>query len=56
MMEPESKKLTPYPLRMETNLKQWAEQRAKHNGRSMNAEIIQILKEVKETEEQKKAA
>jgi hypothetical protein len=55
MTEPENKKPTPYPLRMEINLKQWAEQRAKQNGRSMNAEIIQILKEAREVEKARAA-
>ncbi|WML90858.1 Arc family DNA-binding protein [Thiothrix lacustris] len=48
MTKPESKRASPYPLRIESSLKQWAEERAKQNGRSMNAEIIQILREVKE--------
>lgn len=47
-----SKKVSPYPLRLEASMKQWAEERAKRNGRSMNAEIIQILKEIKEQEGQ----
>jgi len=48
MIKPENKKASPYPLRLESSLKQWAEERAKQNGRSMNAEIIQILRETKE--------
>lgn len=50
MTEPANKKASPYPLRLDESLKQWTEERAKRNGRSMNAEIIQILKEAKARE------
>lgn len=40
------KKASPYPLRLDAELKQLAEKRARQNGRSMNSEIVQILKEV----------
>lgn len=45
MTKPARKMASPYPLRLESSLKQWAEDRARQNGRSMNAEIIQILRE-----------
>lgn len=48
MTNPASKKASPYPLRLDADLKQLTEERAKQNGRSMNAEIIQVLKEVME--------
>lgn len=55
MAESTTKKASPYPLRLDANLKQWAEERAKQNGRSMNSEIIQILKEAKEAEKARAA-
>ena len=56
MSESRTKKTSPYPLRLDVSLKKWAEERAKKNGRSMNSEIIQILKETREVEDQKQTA
>lgn len=39
--------ITAFPLRMPTELRAWFESAAEENGRSLNSEIVQLLKEVK---------
>ena len=46
----------PYPLRLEPDLSQWVKARAKAGDRSMNAELIRIVRQAKEAEEQKQTA
>ena len=41
---------TPYPLRMDDDLKAWVQQRAKQNDRSLNAELNRILRQQKDLE------
>jgi hypothetical protein len=36
-----------FPLRMPSDLRAWFEAAAEENGRSLNSEIVQLLKEVK---------
>jgi hypothetical protein len=36
-----------FPLRMPSELRAWFEAAAEENGRSLNSEILQLLKEVK---------
>jgi hypothetical protein len=36
-----------FPLRMPSDLRAWFEATAEENGRSLNSEILQLLKEVK---------
>jgi hypothetical protein len=36
-----------FPLRMPSDLRAWFEAAAEENGRSLNSEILQLLKEVK---------
>jgi plasmid stability protein len=52
MTDPEKKTQT----RMPADLHQWLTDRAKQNDRSMNAELVRILKEAKEADEKAKAA
>ncbi|MDX9988648.1 Arc family DNA-binding protein [Thiothrix unzii] len=42
--------------RIPAEVHQWLAERAKTNDRSMNAELVRILKEVKAKEEEQKAA
>ena len=42
---------TPYPLRLEPELKQWIKGKAKAADRSFNAEVNRTLRQVKESEE-----
>jgi predicted HicB family RNase H-like nuclease len=49
----ESEKRT--QVRMPTEVHQWLTHRAKQNDRSMNAELIRILKEAKEATDKKAA-
>ena len=42
---------TSYPLRLESELKQWIKGRARDGDRSINAEINRTLRKVKESEE-----
>lgn len=46
--------VNPFGLRMPAELKEWLLQRAAENGRSLNSEIVQRLKESqkRETEQQ----
>ena len=46
-----TRSIKPFGLRMNPDVKAWIEERATHNGRSMNSEINQILKELKEVEQ-----
>ncbi|WP_426576673.1 ClpX C4-type zinc finger protein [Xenorhabdus stockiae] len=39
------KRIPPYPLRMPTEIREWYEEESIKNGRSLNAEIVEILKE-----------
>ena len=48
-----SKKQT--QVRMPDDIHQWVTERAKQNDRSMNAELVRILKEVKEGTAEKAA-
>ena len=50
------KQVKPYPVRLEPELSQWVKERAKAGDRSMNAELVRIVREAKEAEEQKQAA
>lgn len=51
----EEDRTTPFGLRMPKDLRDWVKKRAWRNDRSMNGEIIAILRE-KRDEEQKKQA
>lgn len=42
--------VTPFGLRMPSDIKKWVEQKASQNMRSQNAEIIVVLKEKMEKE------
>lgn len=44
-----TRSIKPFGLRMNPDVKAWIEERATHNGRSMNSEINQILKEIKDS-------
>nr|WP_294864373.1 Arc family DNA-binding protein [uncultured Pseudogulbenkiania sp.] len=48
---PNAHKLAQFPVRMPPELRAWLEERAKRNSRSMNGEIIAILREKKDAEE-----
>ena len=50
MSSSKTKSLSPFGVRMGDEMRKQVEERAKRNGRSMNAEIIQILKEAKARE------
>jgi hypothetical protein len=41
---------TPFGVRMPDEIKEWLAQRAEENGRSMNAEIVQLLKQERSRE------
>jgi predicted HicB family RNase H-like nuclease len=45
MSNDKKKPLSPFGVRMTEEMRAKVEERAKQNGRSMNAEVIQILKE-----------
>jgi plasmid stability protein len=45
MSSSKTKSLSPFGVRMGDEMRKQVEERAKRNGRSMNSEIIQILKE-----------
>ena len=51
-----SKTKSPYPLRLPVDLREWAEEQAKANDRSLHAEILRLVRQAKEAEEQKQAA
>lgn len=53
MTEQETEKRT--QVRMPADVHQWLTHRAKQNDRSMNAELIRILKEAKEAEKARAA-
>lgn len=40
------KQAPPFPLRMPLEIREWLEKAAKENGRSLNNEIVQRLKEL----------
>jgi hypothetical protein len=46
----------PYPLRLEPELSQWVKERAKAGDRSMNAELIRIVRQAKEAQQKQTAA
>ena len=48
-----SKTKTPYPLRLPADLREWAEQQAKANDRSLHAELVRLVRHAKEATEQK---
>lgn len=43
-----SKTRTPYPLRLPADLREWAEQQAKANDRSLHAELVRLVRQAKE--------
>jgi hypothetical protein len=45
-----------YPLRLDQELNQWVKEQAKTNDRSMNAELVRIVRQAKEATEQKQTA
>lgn len=45
-----TRSIKPFGLRMQPDMKAWIEERATQNGRSLNSEINQILKEIREAE------
>lgn len=51
-----SERVKPYPVRLDHELSQWVKERAKAGDRSMNAELVRIVRQAKEAEEQKQAA
>lgn len=48
----EKQQINPFPVRLEPELSQWVKERAKAGDRSMNAELIRIVRQAKETAEQ----
>jgi plasmid stability protein len=48
------KQLPVTPVRLPSDLKEWAKARAAANFRSLNAEIVAILSEARSLEEQRK--
>lgn len=46
MSNNKTKPLSPFGVRMSDEMRKQVEERAQQNGRSMNSEIVQILKEV----------
>ena len=51
-----ARQIMPFPLRLTKEMREWFEVRAEENGRSMNAEIIMILRGVMRDAESKQAA
>lgn len=47
------KQKIPYPLRLDQDLSLWVKERAKDGDRSINAELIRIVRQAKEAAEQK---
>jgi hypothetical protein len=45
-----------YPLRLDPELYKWVKERAKDGDRSINAELVRIVRQAKEAIEQKQAA
>lgn len=45
--------INPFGVRMPPDLKQWLGHQAEKNGRSLNSEIVQRLKESKKNEDKK---
>ncbi len=50
------KQVKPYPVRLEPDLAQWVREQAKAGDRSINAELVRIVRKAKEETEQKQAA
>lgn len=48
--------MKPYPLRLPSDLSEWLKKRAKMECRSLNAELIKIVRDVKEEEDKAKQA
>ena len=46
-----SERVKPYPVRLDHELSQWVKERAKAGDRSMNAELIRIVRQAKEAEQ-----
>ena len=46
----------PYPLRLDPDLSQWVKERAKAGDRSMNAELVRIVRQAKEAEQKQTTA
>lgn len=46
----------PYPLRLEPELIQWVKEQAKAEDRSINAELIRIVRQAKEAREKTQRA
>ncbi|NHB94820.1 MULTISPECIES: Arc family DNA-binding protein [Photorhabdus] len=40
-----NKRIPPYPLRMPQEIREWYEEESDKSGRSLNAEIVKILKD-----------
>jgi len=46
-----SKKIIPYPLRIQADLREWLKKTAESNRRSMNAEITVLIERAKAKQE-----
>lgn len=46
------KQVKPYPVRLEPELSQWVKEQAKAGDRSMNAELVRIVRQAREAAEQ----
>lgn len=44
-MNQKATRITPYPLRMSPELREWYEDEAKKNSRSLNGELLKLLTE-----------
>ena len=47
-------KITPTSIRIPTYLREWLKDRAINNSRSVNGELIQLMKKIKEKEDVQK--
>lgn len=50
----EKQQINPFPVRLEPELSQWVKARAKAGDRSVNAELIRIVRQAKDTAEQQR--
>jgi len=48
---PEDKKIQSFQMRMPMEIKNWITRKAKNNDRSINAELVRLLRQAKELEE-----
>lgn len=44
-MNPKNARVSPYPLRMSAEIRSWYESEAEKNDRSLNGEIVKLLKD-----------